>query len=246
MTRPPDRKFAEPRLARIYDALEDGRRDLDPYVALAGELGAASVLDIGCGTGNLACRLAVAGLEVAALDPAAASIAVARTKPGADLVRWTVGDVSGLPPLRVDLVTMTGNVAQVFVDDAEWEAALGVACRSLGADGHVVFETRDPAVQAWRHWTRAGTRRVVDVAGVGPVETWVEVTEVSPPLVTFRQTFVFHDDGAVLTSDSTLVFRDRAGVQRSLEAAGLTVLDVRDAPDRPGLELVFVAGPLRP
>lgn len=59
--------------------------------------------------------------------------------------------------------------------------------------------------------------------------------------VSFRWTFVFVSDGAVLTSDSTLRFRERDEVTRSLTDAGFVVDEVRDAPDRPGRELVFIA-----
>jgi hypothetical protein len=58
--------------------------------------------------------------------------------------------------------------------------------------------------------------------------------------VSFRYTFAFAD-GEVLNSDSTLRFRGRDEVTASLRAAGFTVTEVRDAPDRPGLEFVFVA-----
>ena len=61
----------------------------------------------------------------------------------------------------------------------------------------------------------------------------------SGELVTFRSTLVFED--ATITSESTLRFRDRASVSADLAAAGFVVDDVRDAPDRPGRELVFVA-----
>jgi hypothetical protein len=52
---------------------------------------------------------------------------------------------------------------------------------------------------------------------------------------------VFGSDGAVLTSDSTLRFRSREELADSLAAAGLAVEEVRDAPDRPGREFVFIA-----
>jgi hypothetical protein len=52
---------------------------------------------------------------------------------------------------------------------------------------------------------------------------------------------VFESDGAVLTSDSTLRFRHRDEVTASLAAAGYVVDEVRQAPDRPGRELVFIA-----
>ena len=83
----PDPTFAVPRLAAIYDAVDDDRTDLDAYVAIVEELAATVVLDIGCGTGTLACRLPRRGRDVIAVDPAAASLAVAEHKPGAEHVR---------------------------------------------------------------------------------------------------------------------------------------------------------------
>jgi hypothetical protein len=71
------------------------------------------------------------------------------------------------------------------------------------------------------------------------------VTDVSGPLVTFRWTYVFASDGAVLTSDSTLRFRERAEVEAALVASGYVVDEVRDAPDRPGREFVFFANAQR-
>jgi hypothetical protein len=44
-----------------------------------------------------------------------------------------------------------------------------------------------------------------------------------------------------LTADSTLRFRSRDELANSLMAADLVVDEVRDAPDRPGREFVFVA-----
>ena len=69
-----DAIFEEPRLAEIYDAVDDDRSDLDAYVVLIDELGADVVLDVGCGTGTFACLLAGNGKEVTGIDPAAASL----------------------------------------------------------------------------------------------------------------------------------------------------------------------------
>jgi hypothetical protein len=104
-----------------------------------------------------------------------------------------------------------------------------------------VFETRDPADRGWERWTKARSHTVTDVRGVGAVESWVELTDVTWPLVSFRWTYVFADDGEMLTSDSTLRFRDREEVAETLTRHGYVVDDVRDAPDRPGRELVFLA-----
>ena len=55
------------------------------------------------------------------------------------------------------------------------------------------------------------------------------------------RTYVIAADGSTVTSDSTRRFRSRAEIDGSLRSAGYAVLDVRDAPDRPGREWVFVA-----
>jgi SAM-dependent methyltransferase len=237
----PDPIFADPRLARIYDPGDPDRSDLVAYDAIVDELGAGSVLDIGCGTGTFAVLLAARGIELVGVDPAAASLDVARGKPDAARVRWIHGDATTLPPVQVDLATMTANVAQVFVTDADWLATLGGVRAALRPGGHLVFETRVPTRRAWEEWVPEATRSRVDIDGVGRVEAWCELVEVAEPLVTFRWTYVFESDGAVLTSESTLRFRDRDEVGRSLVAAGYVVEDVRDAPDRPGLEHVFIA-----
>ncbi|MFZ3555371.1 class I SAM-dependent methyltransferase [Streptomyces sp. BH055] len=236
-----DACFAHPRLAAIYDPLDPDRSDLDAYLAIAQELGARRVLDIGCGTGVFALLLADRGIEVVGVDPAAASLDVARGKPGGDRVRWIHGDATTLPPLRVDLATMTANVAQAIADPTTWQDTLQGAYEALRPGGHLVFETRDPARRGWEEWTRDLTHQVADLPGVGRVEKWGQLTEMDGPLVTFDQTYRFASDGQVLTSQSTLRFRERDEVERDLLAHGYVVEDVRDAPDRPGREFVFVA-----
>ena len=79
---------------------------------------------------------------------------------------------------------------------------------------------------------------------VGAVKSWAEVTDTRADLVSFQSIFVFEADGTALTSETTLRFRRRDEVADSLMAAGFIVDDLRDAPDRPGRELVFV--PQRP
>ncbi len=238
----PDRIFADTRLAEMYDDIDGARTDLDHYEAILDEVGARRILDIGCGTGTLACRLAARGLRVTGLDPAAASLQVARSKPGAELVSWILGDTTTLPPLAVDAVTMTGNVAQVFLSADEWSTTLNAAHAALHGGGHLVFESRDPSYRGWEEWTQEYSISVSDTVA-GRVEHWVELTDVALPLVSFRHSFRFLASGEVITSESTLRFRDRQEITASLDSNGFTIVDVRDALDRPGREFVIIARP---
>ena len=135
---------------------------------------------------------------------------------------------------------MTGNVAQVFLTEAAWTQVLAAVGAALRPRGYLVFETRRPERRAWEEWAADTGPVTLDVPGQGPVEQRREVTAVHLPLVSFRYTYTFLADGAVITSDSTLRFRDRGDLEPALAGQGYRVLDVRDAPDRPGREFVYI------
>lgn len=236
----PDPIFDNARLAAVYDDIEGDRSDLDPYAAMVDEFSASRVLDIGCGTGTFATLLASRGVDVVGVDPASASLDIARQKPHADHVSWIHGTAPEALPLQVDLAFMTANVAQVFLTDEDWLNTLTAAHSALRPGGRLIFESRDPARRAWENWTRDQTHEVVGTPH-GELETWAHVTHVDGALVTFDSPTIFHDDGARIDSKSTLRFRSRDELTASLEHAGFIVEDVRDAADRPGRELVFVA-----
>jgi len=239
----PDDAFADARLAALYDVAEVDRDDLVHYERIVGEFDAASVLDLGCGTGTLACRLAGAGLDVVGVDPARASLNLAKSKDHTGNVRWLHGDAvaaaTELATTSIDMALMTGNVAQVFLGD-DWHETLLALRHLLRPGGHLVFETRDPAYRGWEEWTRDRSHAILRSQIDGPVETWVDLVEVALPFVSFRWTYRF-SDGTEQTSNSTLRFRDRAEIEASLARAGYDIVDVRDAPDRPGKEFVFIA-----
>jgi hypothetical protein len=93
---------------------------------------------------------AVDGRHVIGVDPAPAMLVVARRQPVADRVHWVDGDASVLGSPEADLVIMSSNVAQVFLNEAEWAATLRVIrvpedtlpsraatpTTALGNDGH--------------------------------------------------------------------------------------------------------------
>lgn len=237
-----DRLFEHPRLASVYDALDPDRSDLDVYAEIVNELDSRRVLDVGCGTGTFALMLTEQGVDVVGLDPAGASLDIARSKSGADKVRWMHGDTTSLPAdleCGIDLAVMTANVAQAIVDEQDWARTLTVVRRCLRPGGYLVFETRRPERRGWQEWTRDQSETVTEVPGHGSIRHWVQVTGVDLPLVTFDAVRVFGDQ--TLTSTSTLRFRTQVEVVASLAAAGYATQEVREAPDRPGRELVFFA-----
>lgn len=234
--------YTHPRLAAVYDAKEgDDREDLAVYATIIGEFSARSVLDVGCGTGTLATSLACAGIDVVGVDPSGPYLDIARGKVHAERVTWVHGTAPDVLPLQVDMAVMTANAAQEILSDSEWLQSLEAICSALRPGGRFVFESRDPARRPWEQWTKQHTHRVVDVPGDDQVESWVQVTSVQGELVSFGSPTIFRRDGVRIDSTSTLRFRSREALSDSLESTGFAVEEVRDAPDRPGREFVFIA-----
>lgn len=243
----PDAIFSHPKLARVYDALEGDRSDLDTYLGLASEHGVNAVLDVGCGTGTLACLLAGKGVEVLGVDPASASVDVARSKPGVGGVRWVVGTAPDAAAdsanhQRFDLATMTANVAQVFLDDADWTSTLHAVRTCLRSGGRLAFETRNPADRAWERWTKKRSYRLVDAGADGLVEDWVEVTKVDGELVTFESPTIFRSDGERVDSTSTVRFHTRDALRSTLAEAGFGAVEIRELPYAPTRGWLVLAG----
>lgn len=242
--------YEQPRLAALYDTENPGRWDQDLYLALAVELGAVDVVDLGCGTGALACDLAARGMHVTGVDPAAAMLELARGRPGAERVTWVQGLAADVPDTSADLVVMSGHTAQLVVADGDWHATLRNCRRALRDGGHLAFETRDPAAQAWRGWSPATTREVLPHPDGGRYEAWVEVVHESPDDT--GTTVVLHGhtvlpSGEHVVVPETLRFRSQERLAADLDDAGLGVLqtwgDWDRSPVGPGtLELIVLAG----
>ena len=237
----PDQEFEHPRLASLYDALAGDRPDLEPYLSMVEEFKPSSVLDLGCGTGTLLSKLTDKNIELVGVDPAEASLNLAMQKTVGKQITWVLGGPEAIPPIPVDMALMTGNVAQVFLSDRDWSTTLDNIHNALTASGILVFETRNPDAQCWKQWTRKQTFRSSTFDNIGHVDSWCDVINESLPYVSFKWTYVFESDGAILTSESTIRFRERSEIEESLTIANFDLIDVRDAADRPGRELVFIA-----
>lgn len=211
-------EFELPRLARVYEMFNPWGRSDQFFLDVANETPGTRVLDLGCGTGQLTLRLAEAGHEVTGIEPARASLDVARSKPGAEGVTWMNGLAADAPSNAFDLVLMTSHVAQFMTGDDEWLTVL----RHLRLGGRLVFDSRDPAARDWDTW-RPEHRTELTLPDGRAAVNWTEVTDVTGECVSFTHHFSFPDSAEELLSHSTLRFRPEATLRETLDAAGFDV-----------------------
>lgn len=119
--------------------LDWGGRWTDPFLPLLRAAGAREVLELGCGTGNDAARLAREGFQVVATDLPTEAVAAARQKYG-DLVDVRVVDMAaGLPFPEASLDAVMANVALHMFTDAVTRAVFADVRRVLREGGLFLF-----------------------------------------------------------------------------------------------------------
>jgi len=218
-----DRQFADPGLAALYDVLHPGdqRGDFAFYLPLV--LSSSSVLDVGCGTGELLRRARAAGHagRLCGLDPAEAMLDQARTRPD---IEWVHGDLGSVAWDReFELVVMTGHAFQVLVEDHEIQASLSTIRAALTEGGRFAFETRNPLDRAWERWA---PDHAVEVIGPGGLQLRMahEVeTPIEEDLVSFTTTFTSPAWDRPRQSHSTLRFLHADSVASFVAGAGLVI-----------------------
>lgn len=215
-------EFNHPRLVEVYDAECRWSRDDDFFLEFVNEQSSSMVLDLGCGTGRLTLGLAGAGHTVTGVDPAAASLAAAMAKSGADRVTWIEGTSAVLPAGVFDTALMTSHVAQFLITDAAFEHTLEDLAQTLLPGGRLAFDSRDPVERAWDRWNPPASERRCALDGGLEVHVWTEVQDVRSGVVDFTHHYRF-SDGEVLQSRATLRFRTEPELRRSLRNAGFHV-----------------------
>jgi ubiquinone/menaquinone biosynthesis C-methylase UbiE len=212
--------YADPRLVDLYDLLNAGDWDYAFYEKrIDGQN--RQVLDLGCGTGTFALRLAAAGHRVLAVDPSPMMINHARQRPGASRVQWIVGHVNSAPTSSpFDVVTMTGHAFQCLLTDDEVIATLRTSRELLTAGGKFMFETRNPSVQSWRAWTPELSARSVQSNEHGRVEVFHDCTTMLDQFVEFETHYMFHRDNTHQNSKSRLRFMSRDDLAEAIRTAG--------------------------
>lgn len=219
---PADEVFEDSLFASLYDHFNSWDVCDDFYLSLARESG-GRVLDLGCGTGMLACRIARAGLDVMGVDPAEGMLRIARARDGSDWVSWLKAEGQALRlPQRFDLIYMTGHAFQALLSDDDAVALLRTAHDHLAEGGRLAFETRNPARKAWLGWTPDRRRRVV-TAEHGQVEEFYETSaDARTGIVDLTHHYCFANTGKSIVGKSRIRFIDLDHLKRLLAMADLT------------------------
>lgn len=217
-----DSLYHDPDLAQFYDLENHGAADLDYCLRLAG--GASSVLDLGCGTGQLAAKLADRRTVFGA-DPAAAMLDIARGRPNGQRVTWVEADARLLRLERqFDLVLLTGHAFQVFLTDEDQQAVISTIAAHLAPGGRFIFDTRNPAAQAWRDWTPGNSKRRFEHPDLGTIDAWTDVShDAATDIVTYQTHYRTVTSGRHFSAASKIRFTARDSLAAMLDAEGLVV-----------------------
>ncbi|TDP91798.1 class I SAM-dependent DNA methyltransferase [Labedaea rhizosphaerae] len=205
--------YDDPALAGLYDEINGWAADNEFYVELM--LAAASVLDVGCGTGVMlhAARDRGHPGRLCGIDPAGAMLDIARKR--AD-IEWVHGDMGTARwHDEFELATMTGHAFQELVTDEQIRTTL--ANVRAAVTGRFVFETRNPAARAWEQWNPSNAMTV------GTATISHRVLDVSDGLVTFTETTEDPAWSRPKVAKGVLRFLDRDELNDFLTEAGFTI-----------------------
>jgi ubiquinone/menaquinone biosynthesis C-methylase UbiE len=211
-------------LARLYDAMNPWGPSDDFYLGYV--MAAASVLDVGCGTGGLLARARADGHtgDLVGVDPAAGMLTVARAKRSdVDFVRATAAAMS--LGRTFALLTMTGHAFQELLTDDQIAAALANFHRHLEPGGRLAFETRNPAYRAWERWTPELMSGWVTAPDGEVFDTEMEVLGVAGELVEMRGVYRSRHSGQSYVDTGSLRFVPPDQLRAFLADAGFTVED---------------------
>jgi len=212
-------RYSDAEAAALYDVLNPWGASDDFYLGLI--MQAASVVDVGCGTGALLHRARAAGHRgrLCGVDPDPAMLAVARRR---EDVEWDEATAAEMRFEReFELAVMTGHAFQVLTTDDGVRASLSAIRRALVEGGRFAFETRNPERRAWEDWRNAELE-ATDQRG-RELCVWYDVEEVVGDVVTLTETTGYRDHRALRVDRGSLRFLSVEALDAFLAEAGLVV-----------------------
>jgi SAM-dependent methyltransferase len=147
-----DDGFFDKRIARTYDADASAMfvpEVLGPTVDFLAEVaGGRRTLEFAVGTGRVALALSEQGVDVAGIELSRAMVDQMMTKPGAERVQVTIGDMATTRVEgRFGLVYLVFNTITNLLTQDEQVACFSNAAAHLEPGGHFVIEVFVPALQ---------------------------------------------------------------------------------------------------
>ncbi|MCW3464951.1 class I SAM-dependent methyltransferase [Chitinophaga nivalis] len=214
-----DRLYQDSSLVQFYDYDNPWSSDNEPYVHWA--KGARRILDLGCGTGTLAVRLAKANNYIVATDVAAEMLAIAREK--SDKVAWLQADARTLRlSEQFDFILLSGHVFQVFLTDEDREKLFQTIQHHLSDDGIFIFDSRNPLAEEWKQWDEATSQRYFNHPQLGSIRAW-NSWEGNAAALTYTSYYAATATNKLWQARSVISFPSREKITSLLSAAGLQV-----------------------
>ena len=133
---------------QIYDLQDEGYYDDYPLTEQWARSLGGPLLDLACGTGRMALRMAALGYQVTGVDITPEMIARARQKAAQQAVsiEWVVADARTFHlQKQFSFIYMLENVFQFFLTRVDQEAMLARVHEHLLPEGCFLFETRNPS-----------------------------------------------------------------------------------------------------
>ncbi len=204
------------------------------------------MVELGCGTGLVTREFVKHGYKMIGVEPARAMLHVARHRPECKDVTWIEGGSEKLADFGADLLIMPGHIAQFFLDDNDWRAALEDIHGTLKSGGHVAFESRNPLAPLFANWPTPASHRQLDDPVVGAIEWWSEQPEMKDGRASYEIHYLLAESGEELVSSNELRFRTRAEIEHSLIQMGFDIEHVYgdwdwSAAGDKSPEMIFVA-----
>ena len=138
-------------IAEVYDTTYAAQAEpsvVDPMVDLLTQIvGDGPALEFAIGTGRVALALSARGTPVHGIELSASMVEQLRSKPGADAISVTVGDMTTTRlPHQFELVYLVANSIMNVTTQEEQIAVFSNAAAHLVSGGHFVIELMVPRV----------------------------------------------------------------------------------------------------
>lgn len=185
----PDYDHVAPYYDDLTAALPDTAQTVD---FLAEHAGAGRILELGVGTGRIACPLSLRGFDVTGLDSSPGMLARLRSRSDGAKVNVVLGSFTEMPvDGKFDLIYAVFNTLFCALTQDEQLRAVQLAAQHLAADGTLVIETNLPDLAR-----SDNSGRTLNTGGVERNRVFIEAAMHDPATQRIRtQTIILSERG---------------------------------------------------